>query len=482
MKKTLSLLLAAGLAVSALAGCGGTSAPAAGSDAQAAAPAATETPAPAATPAATEAPAVEETNTQPEQLDAEADENATLDLSEIGLILHYPEEIHEVKGVYLPAGAGELGFGTGIYEADFIYFGLPRDRGMELLEKDDLTDEEYAELVNVRGILPQLFAVNGGRDYTAVNELYEGQLSNENFTEIKKVGDLTFYQYFDPEYDDALPEDFKEDYLKLVEIQSQAVKDAEYFAPVNPNDELIGKPFIFDAKDLDGNPVNTGELFAQHELTMVNVWATWCHYCVEELPELEQVNKIVADMDCAVIGLLHDSDDGDDKIAEGIALLKDNGVTYPCIQHIEGMEELLSLESFPTSFFVNREGLIVGGFVAGKPADPVNDYVGIFKSVLANEQPVIASIPQAAANDVGAYRVYVMDEDGNPVEGAKVQFCSDDMCRFANTDANGLATFESDKGVYSVHILKVPEGYVKNDTEFTTLEEYSDIVISVKKA
>ena len=41
-----------------------------------------------------------------------------------------------------------------------------------------------------------------------------------------------------------------------------------------------------DTEDVDGNKV-TKEIFSNKELTLINVWTTWCGPCVGEMPELE---------------------------------------------------------------------------------------------------------------------------------------------------------------------------------------------------
>ena len=44
----------------------------------------------------------------------------------------------------------------------------------------------------------------------------------------------------------------------------------------------------FKTVDLEGNEV-TQDIFKDYDMTMINVWTTWCPYCIEEMPELETV-------------------------------------------------------------------------------------------------------------------------------------------------------------------------------------------------
>ncbi len=50
------------------------------------------------------------------------------------------------------------------------------------------------------------------------------------------------------------------------------------------------------------------------------------------------------------------------------------------------------------------------------------------------------------------------------------------------TDANGVAEFAEEEGVYTIHMLKVPEGYEKSGVEIITNTSYSDIFIVLKAA
>lgn len=50
------------------------------------------------------------------------------------------------------------------------------------------------------------------------------------------------------------------------------------------------------------------------------------------------------------------------------------------------------------------------------------------------------------------------------------------------TEEKGMAVFEMEEGpIYTVHILKVPEGYEKNPGEYKTEYAYCDIYIPLDK-
>ena len=90
-----------------------------------------------------------------------------------------------------------------------------------------------------------------------------------------------------------------------------------------------------------------------------------------------------------------------------------------------------------------------------------------------------AKVPENPGN---VYRVITCDESGAPVEGVAIQFCSDQMCQMGETDADGIATFNSEEGVYTAHVYMVPEGYADDETEYKVPEKHGDVYITLKAA
>lgn len=80
-----------------------------------------------------------------------------------------------------------------------------------------------------------------------------------------------------------------------------------------------------------------------------------------------------------------------------------------------------------------------------------------------------------------ACRVIVTDQDGNPVAGVAVQFCSDNTCMMGKTDAEGMASFTAEDGAYTVHVQKVPDGYEACAEEFGVPQDLGDVKIVLNK-
>lgn len=91
--------------------------------------------------------------------------------------------------------------------------------------------------------------------------------------------------------------------------------------------------------------------------------------------------------------------------------------------------------------------------------------------------------PDAGDEKGDAYRVITVDESGSPVEGAMLQFCSDQMCVMGETGADGIAVFEQEEAAgYTVKVFSVPEGFAEDNTEYPVPETYGEMSIILKAA
>ena len=312
-------------------------------------------------------------------------------------------------------------------------------------------------------------------------------LEEDDLTMVGKNGDITYYAITKPDvygdFADRIPPEYAEEYRRLQASLVDVLKNAEYFAPRSGSADLLGTVLRFETTDLDGNVVKSEELFAAHAVTMVNIWATWCGPCKAEMPELgELARRLEAEgKDAAIVGICNDADEEPDTCRE---ILAERGVDYLNLLPFVDMEEKLYLTTLPTTLFVNRDGLIMLAPIEGVPEDLsrygqlIDAFVGAGASAEQSSEP-----SRVVTTDKGVYRVIVTDSSGAPVKEVMVQFCDDTACTMGKTDENGVAVFEMEEGpIYTIHVLKVPEGYVKNGTEYQTDDTYCDVYIPLEKA
>ena len=108
------------------------------------------------------------------------------------------------------------------------------------------------------------------------------------------------------------------------------------------------------------------------KVVVINFWATWCGYCVRELPEFEKVYKEFGSnkKDVVILGVAgpktkenpNNVDVEKDKI---ISFLKKKNVTYPTLMDEAGKSfDEYGVKYFPTTYVINKNGYLEG-FVNG---------------------------------------------------------------------------------------------------------------------
>lgn len=127
----------------------------------------------------------------------------------------------------------------------------------------------------------------------------------------------------------------------------------------------------FTTQTIAGEDV-TQEIFQGHQLTLVNLFATWCTPCVQEIPELEELSRTMADRGVQVVGVVLDTVDGsgqrDGEAVEKARVLQERtGASYPFLIPDEtyGNGRFAGITAVPETFFVDENGNIVGGTYVG---------------------------------------------------------------------------------------------------------------------
>lgn len=123
--------------------------------------------------------------------------------------------------------------------------------------------------------------------------------------------------------------------------------------------------FDFDTVDLEGNALNTREFAAEHDLTLVNFWATWCGPCVNEMPGLQSLHERFSaggeGADVAILGIWLDTESPDDMQA----VLDYTGAAYQMVEFRDAMASAVALQYIPATVFLDASGNIVGDPIVG---------------------------------------------------------------------------------------------------------------------
>ena len=275
----------------------------------------------------------------------------------MGLSFAYPQEMIDAKGAV--GTDGGIALGEDVYYAYWYYAGMT----MEELNRKWATEPE--EVMQKTDLLFYVFAVGENRDFSAVNELTTSPFDAEKAIQIGQAGSWTYYLYIthNPGFAETVPAEYYDEYTALCGLADKYAAAFSFYEPVSePSEaETDGTVISFETKDLDGNPVSSVEIFAQHEITMVNVWATWCGPCVGELGELQQIHTRFLEKDCAIVGVMTDDD-----IASARQLISRNGITYQIVMcDAYDFYRVFPTEGIPTSFFVDRDGRFLGTTIVG---------------------------------------------------------------------------------------------------------------------
>ncbi len=120
----------------------------------------------------------------------------------------------------------------------------------------------------------------------------------------------------------------------------------------------------FTAKDLDGNEVDQS-VFANAKLTMMNIWATFCGPCINEMPELGEL-AAEGGTDYQIIGVCADLNGTEDMLEDAKEIVSQTKANYLHLQPAEDLYPVLTASSsVPVTFFFDSEGKLVGKGILG---------------------------------------------------------------------------------------------------------------------
>ena len=164
------------------------------------------------------------------------------------------------------------------------------------------------------------------------------------------------------------------------EPSMEAEEPEETPAPkVDSSKFLVSKVNAFSSLDMDGNVV-TEDIFKNADYTMINLWGTFCGPCINEMPELEEINKSLPD-NIQIIGIVSDVyPDYQYSLEDAKDIISQTGVTYTNIMCTNELQnDFANLMYVPTTIFVDCEGNVVCEVIEGADIQSYKDQIELLK-------------------------------------------------------------------------------------------------------
>ena len=111
----------------------------------------------------------------------------------------------------------------------------------------------------------------------------------------------------------------------------------------------------YQATTLDGQAVSLADY--RGKVILINLWATWCEPCREEMPGLGELDRMFPDSDFEVIGVSIDDPGSEQPIMQ---VLEADNVTYPIWLDPENRFQFaFRTIGVPESFLIDEDGQII---------------------------------------------------------------------------------------------------------------------------
>ena len=121
----------------------------------------------------------------------------------------------------------------------------------------------------------------------------------------------------------------------------------------------------FELQSTTGETIKLSDLRGQ--AVLINLWATWCPPCRAEMPAIEKVYKEYKDDGLVVLAVNMTYQDAQSDIAPFVGEYE---LTFPILLDRSGsVGTAYQLRSLPSSFFVDRNGIINEVVIGGPMAE-----------------------------------------------------------------------------------------------------------------
>lgn len=176
----------------------------------------------------------------------------------------------------------------------------------------------------------------------------------------------TYYFGYNDDYSHLETTEKDRETLDKIISEVQFLKDGLcIYTPESEETELVANLNSFESTTLSGEKV-TQDIFKDYDITMINIWATWCSPCVADLPEIGDLYQKLPE-NVNVISICTDARDESELANE---ILEASNCKFTTVVNNETLDVAVldKITALPTTIFVDSNGNIVGDSQVGAPA------------------------------------------------------------------------------------------------------------------
>jgi peroxiredoxin len=180
--------------------------------------------------------------------------------------------------------------------------------------------------------------------------------------------------------------------LAVVTLGRPLVLEAQILAKTIPQDvqaafTKAGIPMLrnltpiinFTAPLLNGKNVSLRSL--KGKVVFLNFWATWCPPCRQEMPSMEVLYQHFKDQGLEFLAV-----DIQEEKSDVAAFMEKYGLNFPTAIDASGdISSKYGIRSIPTTFIIDRQGIILAAAVGGRNWDTPEMFAA-FETLLKNGQ------------------------------------------------------------------------------------------------
>ncbi len=125
--------------------------------------------------------------------------------------------------------------------------------------------------------------------------------------------------------------------------------------------QAVGTPLkLFPAMNLDGEMVKPEGI--EGKVTLLYAWASWCPYCLQDLPALRDKQEALRSKGFSILGLNADKD-----IDAAKAWIKNYKVNFPSVRLTADYKNAYLADRLvtPSWWIAGRDGLVIDSSVGG---------------------------------------------------------------------------------------------------------------------